>query len=61
MPRIEIEIKGAEVRIEAIGFSGSACELETRDVEAALGVTTEKTLKPEYYTTTTTLQNVSNR
>jgi fructose-specific phosphotransferase system component IIB len=59
--RIEIEIKGSDVKIEAIGFTGSACELETREVEQALGVVSERTKKPEYYQKTTQKQQVSSR
>ena len=60
-PRIEIEIKGSEVKIDAIGFTGSACELETREVEEALGVVLEREKKPEFYTKATQKQSISNR
>lgn len=45
---IRISKKG-EVKIEAEGFTGSACELATAPFERALGVVTDKEEKPERY------------
>lgn len=47
--RIEFEINGANVKIEAIGFSGPMCERETREIEEALGTVQEKIRKSEFY------------
>lgn len=43
-----------EVTVEAVGFTGQACEKATQAIEEALGVTTEKRKKPEYHRTVTT-------
>jgi hypothetical protein len=59
--RIEFEIKGDQVKIEAIGYSGSMCEQETKEVEAALGIVAERTKKPEWYAKATQTQQVSSR
>ena len=37
-----------EVRIDAIGFKGTACEKATQELERALGMATKRTKKPEY-------------
>ncbi len=47
--RIEFTFKKGQVSIDAIGFTGSACEAATREVEEKLGTVTEKTRKPEWY------------
>jgi len=36
-----------EVKIEALGFRGGACEKATAEIEKALGVPGKKTFKPE--------------
>lgn len=45
-----------EVQIETTGFKGSACEAATADLEKALGKTTNKTKKPEFYASHTAQQ-----
>lgn len=47
--RIEFEIVGANVKIDAIGFSGPMCEQATKEIEAELGVVAEKQRKSEFY------------
>ncbi len=50
MKQITVEIKeDGSVRIEATGFTGSACEKATSEIEKALGVTGKRTKKPEYF------------
>ena len=39
-----------ETKIETSGFSGSSCQDATRELEKALGATTEESLTGEYYT-----------
>ena len=51
--RIESLVHGGNVTIEAIGYSGPACESATREIEQALGVEVERTKKPEFYQRTT--------
>ena len=45
---VDIEPDGF-LKIDAIGFSGSDCELATAFLEAALGDVQSKQKKPEYY------------
>lgn len=50
MPTVEITFSPTgEVAIEAVGFKGKSCEKATAAFAKALGTTTKKTLKPEYY------------
>ena len=49
---IDIGLDG-EVSIEALGFSGPACEAATKAIEEALGQVTDRTKKAEYYASTT--------
>jgi hypothetical protein len=37
------------VKIDAVGYEGKACEQATKALEEALGVVTQKTKKPEYH------------
>lgn len=37
-----------EIKIDALGFEGTSCEEATRELEAALGVVTDRDQKPEY-------------
>lgn len=37
-----------KVKIEAVGYSGNACEKATAAIEAALGVVKSRKRKPEY-------------
>jgi hypothetical protein len=46
-----------ETKIETAGFSGSSCQDATRELERALGVTTDEQLTGEYYTETNEQQN----
>jgi hypothetical protein len=43
-----------EVTIEAVGFQGNACEKATEAIEKALGMTSSRTKKPEYFAMNTT-------
>jgi hypothetical protein len=43
-----------ETKIETSGFEGSSCQDATRELERALGATTEETLTGEYYAETNT-------
>ena len=59
MKQIIIEIgPDGSVKIEAIGFKGSACEAATKPFEQALGVAQKKTKKPEYSQAAQNTQNV---
>ena len=47
---IEVVIGPAgELKIEAVGYAGADCEKATQYLEEALGVTGQRTKKPEYY------------
>ncbi len=60
MQQIEMRIKGGKVKIDAIGFTGTACEAATRVAEQALGgQIVEREYKPEYYVTTEGEQRVT--
>ncbi len=49
MAKIEITIAlGGEAKIDAVGFTGSACDQATEPYERALGGKAKKTLKPEH-------------
>ena len=39
------------VTLEALNYEGADCEAATRFLEEALGVTTKRNRKPEYYKT----------
>jgi hypothetical protein len=43
---VEISTTG-EVKIDAVGFTGNACEKATAAIEAALGKTVSRQRKPE--------------
>jgi hypothetical protein len=49
VPRIEFLIDGPVVNIDAIGFSGPACEAETTEILAKLGGKPEIKRKSEFY------------
>lgn len=53
--KIEIECKeDGSIKIEAIGFTGAACEKATAAIEKALaGKETGRARKPEFYKTQT--------
>jgi hypothetical protein len=38
-----------EITVEAQGFKGQGCEAATKAIEAALGTTTNRTRKPEFW------------
>lgn len=44
---IEVEL-GGEVKVDAVGFTGAACDRATESYERALGGKAKKTLKPEH-------------
>jgi hypothetical protein len=50
---VEIDSDG-EVKIDAIGFKGTACEKATKAIEDALGVPSSRRKKPEYNISGTT-------
>jgi len=45
---VTIDEKGNPT-IEVVGYTGKGCKEITKDIEAALGVVTETTEKPEFY------------
>lgn len=49
---VQIDPQG-QVKIEATGFVGNACEKATAEIEKALGLPSAKKKKPEYYATQT--------
>lgn len=50
MPRIIIDIgPTGDASIEAEGYKGRQCQLDTEKLEKALGRTTSDTKKPEYF------------
>jgi hypothetical protein len=53
--RIEITVspEGA-TSIKTTGFTGSSCKDATRDIERALGVSCRESLLPEYFSRTST-------
>jgi len=54
-PKIEVIVSPqGEVKIDAIGYKGPACEKATRFLEGALGVITNRVKKPEYLVRNTT-------
>lgn len=54
MKTITVEISPTgEVKIDAAGFQGMECAKATAAIEAALGKTTARQLKPEAHTQTT--------
>ena len=54
-PTIEVIVSPqGEVKIDAIGYKGTACEKATRFLEEALGVITNRVKKPEYLVRNTT-------
>jgi len=61
MKTITVEIKeDGQVRIEAAGFTGSACEKATEAIEKALGVPSgNRNKKPEYYQGNAATQRVT--
>lgn len=57
MKQIIIEVSATgELKIEAVGFKGNACEKATRALEEALGKPSNRKKKPEYYQTNTNQQ-----
>ena len=52
MPEIIVTIKkDGSTEVEGKNFKGAGCEKATEAIEQALGKSTSKTLKPEYYET----------
>lgn len=59
MKSITVEITlEADIKIEAIGFRGNACEKATAAIEAALGITSKRIKKPEFHQPLDTTQKV---
>lgn len=50
---VEVSPTG-EVKIDAVGFKGNACQQATAAIEKALGTVTAKAFKPEAHTQTQT-------
>jgi hypothetical protein len=48
-----------KLTLETRGFTGSDCQSATREIEAALGASENKTLKPEFYQTSSTAVGLS--
>ncbi len=48
-----------EVKIDAVGFKGNACQQATAAIERALGKVTSKQFKPEAHTQTQTQTKAS--
>lgn len=54
MKQIKVVIApDGSIKVEALGYAGQACELDTKQLEGALGVGKKRTLKPERYKQTT--------
>jgi hypothetical protein len=52
MPEVIVTIKpDGSTEVEGKNFHGAGCTKATEAIEAALGKTTAKALKPEYYET----------
>lgn len=50
MKTIIVEVKeDGTVKIDAIGFTGAACEKATAEIEKALGTAGKRNKKPEYH------------
>lgn len=49
---VDIDIEG-NIQIEALGFSGPACEQATKTIEEALGQKTTSVKKAEYFQSAT--------
>ena len=47
-----------ELKIDAVGFSGSDCEKATRFLEEALGTVADKRKKPEFHRRTQRQQRI---
>ncbi len=45
---INVEFTGPDVSIDVTGIKGAQCELETRDIEKAIGVVQQRTKTPDY-------------
>ncbi len=59
MKSIVIEIAATgEVKIEAVGFKGKACEKATEAMEKALGVKKDVKRKPEYNASEAVVQKI---
>jgi Protein of unknown function (DUF2997) len=59
MKSIIIEVSPAgEVKIEAVGFKGAACEKATAALEKALGAPSGRKRKPEYHAAGATSQAI---
>lgn len=59
MKSIIVEIApSGEVKIEATGFKGKACETATAEMERALGVSGSRKKKPEYFASEVSQQSV---
>ena len=56
---IEITISPeGSVSVKTSGFSGSSCKDATRDIERALGVSGPESLLPEYFSRTSTSEQI---
>lgn len=49
MAQIKAHLKGKEIKIEGIGFVGTACDVAMKAFESALGSVTAREDKPELY------------
>ncbi len=57
---IEIIVQpNGELKIDAVGFSGSDCEQATKFLEESLGTVGDKRKKPEFYRRSTRQQKVT--
>jgi hypothetical protein len=55
MKSIEVIIhQDGTATVEGKGFSGPECEKATKEIEAALGLTSQKKKKPEFFCATST-------
>jgi hypothetical protein len=55
MQELEISIdKEGRVQVQVRGAKGDECLAVTKDLENAIGIVSERTLKPEYYERTVT-------
>lgn len=61
MTKIIVKVlPNGEVKIDAVGFKGNACEKATQEIAKLLGITASSGKKPEYYQNNQINQTQSN-
>ena len=51
MKEVVVTIDGTKIEVEGVGFVGSSCGEAIDKINAALGVVTKRSEKPEFYAT----------